>query len=130
MSDPFPFQQRVTEHLLAGRNVILQAPTGAGKTRAAITPFIYAWRYNDHKAIPSKCIYSVPMRVLATQFHHEYKATFDSFSRRWGWDGQREPQVKIQTGENSKDPSFAGDLIFATIEIGRASCRERVSIDV
>ncbi len=116
MPDLFPFQQRVADYLLGGRNVILQAPTGAGKTRAAITPFIHAWRYGQHEAIPPKCIYSVPMRVLATQFHHEYKAAFDSFSRRWGWDGRREPQVKIQTGENSKDPSFAGDLIFATID--------------
>ena len=35
-----PFQKKVWEHLHAGRSVILQAPTGAGKTRAALDPFL------------------------------------------------------------------------------------------
>jgi len=32
---PYPYQQRTIEVLLKGRPVVLQAPTGAGKTRAA-----------------------------------------------------------------------------------------------
>ncbi len=32
---PYPFQRRVADLLLSGQNVILQAPTGAGKTFAA-----------------------------------------------------------------------------------------------
>ena len=35
----FPFQQRTFEFLSQGRSVILQAPTGAGKTLAALHPF-------------------------------------------------------------------------------------------
>ncbi|MBN2007628.1 MAG: CRISPR-associated helicase Cas3' [Anaerolineae bacterium] len=112
----FSFQQRVADSILAGRNVILQAPTGAGKTRAALTPFIHAWRYGDHRAVPTKCLYAVPMRVLADQFHEAYKESFDSFTRRWGWDGRRKPRVTLQTGEQSQDPRLEGDLIFATID--------------
>ena len=37
---PFAFQRKVAQHLLNGRNVILQAPTGAGKTKAALFPFL------------------------------------------------------------------------------------------
>ncbi len=36
---PWPYQQRVSDLVMAGKNVILQAPTGAGKTRAALEPF-------------------------------------------------------------------------------------------
>ena len=39
---PYSFQRRVAELLLDGRNVILQAPTGAGKTLAAMLPFLDA----------------------------------------------------------------------------------------
>ena len=39
---PFAFQRKVAQHLLNGRNVILQAPTGAGKTKAALFPFLLA----------------------------------------------------------------------------------------
>ncbi|MBK8933534.1 MAG: DEAD/DEAH box helicase [Chloroflexi bacterium] len=40
MSKPYVYQQQVQEALLQGQNIILQAPTGAGKTRAALTPFL------------------------------------------------------------------------------------------
>ena len=39
---PFAFQRKVAQHLLSGCNVILQAPTGAGKTKAALFPFLLA----------------------------------------------------------------------------------------
>ena len=54
-----------------GQSVILQAPTGAGKTRAALYPFFRAWE--EDRDFPRKCIYSVPLRVLADQFVKEYE---------------------------------------------------------
>ena len=44
--NPYPYQKLVAERLLEGKSVILQAPTGAGKTRAALLPFIHAWQQN------------------------------------------------------------------------------------
>jgi CRISPR-associated endonuclease/helicase Cas3 len=36
---PYEYQVKVAELLLAGKNVILSVPTGAGKTWASVIPF-------------------------------------------------------------------------------------------
>ena len=67
-----PFQERVSSHILAGRNVVLQAPTGSGKTRAALDPFLAALAEPGHHDLPNTCRYAVPLRTLANQFYSEY----------------------------------------------------------
>ena len=110
----YPYQQRVKSLIQSGRSVILQAPTGAGKTRAALAPFIEAFFQLPPERFPKQAIYSVPMRVLATQFTEEYS---DLAARHQRLYLERKPiQVKIQTGERPEDPTFMGDLIFATID--------------
>jgi CRISPR-associated endonuclease/helicase Cas3 len=64
----YEYQKRVAEHVEAGRSVILQAPTGAGKTIAALWPFLNHFGREEANLLPRKCIYSVPMRCLANQF--------------------------------------------------------------
>lgn len=108
----YPYQQRVKDLVQQGRSVILQAPTGAGKTRAALAPFIEAFFDFQPDEFPKKCLYSVPMRVLANQFNHEYRELAASYLRRH----KKELRVKIQTGEFSEDPKLEGDLIFSTID--------------
>ncbi|GAB4581203.1 MAG: CRISPR-associated helicase/endonuclease Cas3 [Anaerolineales bacterium] len=109
---PYPYQERVAQALLAGKSIILQAPTGAGKTRAALWPFLHAQREEVTLPFPAQCIYSVPMRVLATQFFKEYRDISESFSRRF-----RQPiNVSLQTGETPDDPELTADLIFATLD--------------
>lgn len=110
----YPYQERVAEHVLSGRSVILQAPTGAGKTVAALLPFLHARRHLDSASFPRKCIYSVPMRVLANQFNEDYFKLTQSYERRLR--PMQELSVKIQTGEHPDDPRLLGDLIFATID--------------
>ena len=107
---PYPFQQRVSELVLGGKNVILQAPTGSGKTAAALHPFLEAWRKPDEGTLPKKCIYAVPMRVLANQFLDEYAK-----APTW-YDADRYPRAAIQTGERPEDDTLKSDLIFATID--------------
>src|SRR5229473_3076861 len=65
-----PFQSRVFDLVQQGKGVILQAPTGAGKTRAALAPFVDNLARQGNK-LPLTCRYAVPMRVLANQFHRE-----------------------------------------------------------
>lgn len=104
----YPYQEQVYDLLMTGTPVILQAPTGAGKTRAALYPFLRSWECDE--AFPRKCIYAVPMRVLATQFYEEYHRLVDEYHFR------NAPTVTIQTGESRRDGELTGDLIFATID--------------
>lgn len=109
---PYPFQKRVADTLLNEKSVVLQAPTGAGKTRASLLPFMHAQRPETSIKFPAQCIYSVPRRVLANQFFAEYHQISDSFGRRF-----RSPlEVRLQTGEFPDDPKLEGDLIFATLD--------------
>jgi len=108
----YPYQQRVKELIQAGKSVILQAPTGAGKTRAALSPFIENFFDHADGSTPRRCIYSVPMRVLANQFEAEWRELAETYRRKYN----REINVKIQTGEHSEDKNFEGDLIFCTID--------------
>ena len=109
---PYPYQTHVAELLLSGRSVVLQAPTGAGKTTAALLPFLHAWREDSNEHFPGKCVYVVPMRVLAHQFVDEYKDRARSFGRRF----RGHLNVQIQTGDQQDDRRFEGDLIFCTID--------------
>jgi CRISPR-associated endonuclease/helicase Cas3 len=108
-------QERVSELMSKGKNVILQSPPGSGKTRAAIYPFLKALdtQSNLHTHFPQKCIYSVPMRVLARQFFVEYEKCAGEYERKYGLPPV---SVKIQTGEQPNDRFLQGDLIFATID--------------
>ena len=111
---PYPHQERVANLMLSGKNIILQAPTGAGKTRAAMMPFLESFHPDSGAggALPPKCIYSVPMRVLAKQFHHEFDKTVKEYSLKIA----RDISVAIQTGDEQRDRQFASNLIFATID--------------
>lgn len=107
----YPYQERIDELLRAGRSVILQAPTGAGKTRAALFPFLDGWR-NSPSAFPRQCIYAVPMRVLANQFEVEYRAVVADYANRFGLLSK----VSIQTGARPEDRRLEADLVFTTID--------------
>lgn len=105
-----PYQQRVRDLVRAGKRVLLQAPTGAGKTLAALAPFIEAQADEQPELFPYKCLYAVPMRVLANQFTVEW----NNWKIRRGL--QRRLNISIQTGEQPDDPKLEADLVFCTID--------------
>ena len=129
MSGMYPYQERVYNALMTGRNVILQAPTGAGKTRAALYPYLENLarfaedNYPAQAPLPLTCRYTVPMRVLATQFEREYRGyipklderhatrLMDRYVRQLGL-----TLPAIQTGETQEDPRFESPLTFCTID--------------
>src|SRR5690348_2014281 len=106
---PRPFQKRVYELISQGKNVILQAPTGAGKTDAALFPFIQNLEQSEN-ALSHTCIYATPMRVLATQFYEKYRPRVRRLGKERAIDFvkryehlEKEP-VSLQTGEQPDDP--------------------------
>ena len=64
---PFDYQLEVARLLFDGRNVVLRAPTGAGKTWAVLAPFFS----DDWRARPARLIYALPLRTLANGIYRE-----------------------------------------------------------
>ncbi|RLB82198.1 MAG: hypothetical protein DRH17_06620 [Deltaproteobacteria bacterium] len=121
--EPYPYQERVAEHLFSGRNVILSAPTGAGKTWAALLPFLYSKKIGE--SLFDRLIFALPLRTLATTL---FKDTVTACQMAFGQDTvvtvgkDRDYQetahlyITIQTGEQQDDPFFEGDIVFTTID--------------
>lgn len=100
---PYAFQERVARLLLDRRSVILQAPTGSGKTKAALFPYLVA-RARD-RDFPRRLLYCVPMRVLARSFYEDLRGH-----------GRLNLDARLQTGEQQGDRRLEGDIVFATID--------------
>ncbi len=90
---PDAWQAEAIRGLAAGDDVIVQAPTGAGKT------FIFEQFFQQRRG-PGQAIYTVPTRALAND-------KFAEWTRR-GW------RVGITTGDLIHDP--AAPLVVATLE--------------
>jgi CRISPR-associated endonuclease/helicase Cas3 len=116
--EPYNYQLAVARLLFEGRNVILEAPTGAGKTWAALVPFFCDGWTNR----PARVIYALPLRTLAQGVYREaselacaagacmYDGTGD------GHQGSA-PLVTLQTGEQPDDPFFdRGQIIVTTYD--------------
>src|SRR3989440_12918389 len=99
---PRPFQLEVLKLIAQRKNIILQAPTGAGKTDAALVPFIQNLESDDDK-LPYTCIYATPMRVLSTQFLAKYGERMSRLDKQHGtklvepYEKLGLPPVSIQT---------------------------------
>ncbi|UOF90619.1 CRISPR-associated helicase Cas3' [Fodinisporobacter ferrooxydans] len=101
---PYDFQLRVAELLLKGRNVVLTAPTGSGKTMTALFPFLYARR--KELSFADRLIYALPLRTLASSLYESTKSVISRF----------ELTSTIQMGNQPNDSFFEGDVIFTTID--------------
>ncbi len=101
----YDFQIEVAQHLLEGRSVVLQAPTGAGKTFTALFPFLFALFQNLEPAkFPRKLIYSVERRILVNNFEAEVK------------NRNLAVETGVLTGERSEEPEMLKPLLFTTID--------------
>jgi CRISPR-associated endonuclease/helicase Cas3 len=113
---PYGYQLEVARHLFDGRNVVLRAPTGAGKTMAVLVPFLFeGWPRR-----PSRLIYALPLRTLAQGVYHEALDAARKLGKPVGpIIGERgretvSPFVTLQTGEQPDDPFFERGRIIVT----------------
>jgi superfamily II DNA/RNA helicase len=97
---PDLWQQQAVAALRAGQDVVVHAPTGAGKTY--IFELLYA-------SLKGQAVFTVPTRALANDKFAEWRAT--------GWD------VGICTGDVSERPGAR--VIVATLETQRGNFLRR-----
>jgi superfamily II RNA helicase len=93
-----PFQVRAIEAVRAGRNVLVGAPTGAGKTLVA--------EYALHDALTRgrRCIYTAPIKTLSNQKYRDFR-------EEGGLD------VGLMTGDVTLQPT--AQILIMTTEILR-----------
>lgn len=113
---PYPYQVRVARELIAGKHVVVRAPTGAGKTWAVLAPFLGdVW-----PGRPAKLIYALPLRTLAQGIYRQARDA----AEKCGHPVEPEvdargreivpPYVTLQTGEQPDDPFFDRGTIIVT----------------
>ncbi len=121
----YPFQEKVAHSLLSSpSNVILRAPTGAGKTWATLLPFLWAREKGDR--LVDRVLYALPLRSLASQLYtstvkgcqqagFRVRTIYDAVGTAQA-DDVESLVVTLQTGEQQDDPFFQGDIVFTTID--------------
>jgi CRISPR-associated endonuclease/helicase Cas3 len=86
-------------------NVMLRAPTGAGKTIAVVGPFLFS----RERIGAARLIYALPLRSLAQGIYREAQGICQRLDTGC--------QVTMQTGEQPDDPFFTrGDIIVTTYD--------------
>jgi len=116
---PYEYQKRVANRILKGKNILLSAPTGAGKTWAVLLPFLFSWKKGY--PIVDRLIYVLPLRSLATSLYNETVMSCSSIFKVKKKPEERNGEVDeivitIQTGEQKDDSFFEGDIIFTTVD--------------
>ena len=115
---PFKYQTAVCQGISERKNIILRAPTGAGKTLAVLIPFLYAV-HSNWEARPSRLIYALPLRTLVQGIYREARevTTKMGLPLEARMEAGREvlpPFVTVQTGEQPDDRFFDRGRVIVT----------------
>lgn len=103
---PSEHQLKTWSHLSRGERVILQAPTGSGKTEAAVLPYLAC----HGQELPSRLLYTLPLRSVTGQVCErivEYSQVLPT---------EQSLAVRVQHGERPESALFAADAVVATID--------------
>jgi CRISPR-associated endonuclease/helicase Cas3 len=117
---PHPYQERIQETLCTGQSLILRVPTGAGKTWAAVAPFLYSLTNGDRFA--DRLLYALPLRSLASSLHASVYSRMEKvFGKVNAVANSREHSGEhyyctLQMGGQKDDVFFRGDVVFTTID--------------
>ena len=108
IATPYVHQIKMWEMVEKGRYpLLLKAPTGSGKTEAAIAPFL-AQFVEDRFLIAPRLIYVLPMRILVDSIAHRIKKYASKVSK--------DILVEVQHGGSPNDPFFIADIVVTTLD--------------
>jgi CRISPR-associated endonuclease/helicase Cas3 len=121
---PYPYQVTLAKELIFGKSLILRAPTGSGKTWAAVAPFIYSRLIRNKFA--DRLIYTLPLKALASNLHdstQEKLRNVPELTERGSGKAKNRKYrpddpfyLGLQMGGQQDDPFFEGDITFTTID--------------
>ena len=130
--DPYPFQQRLADE---GLPELLRVPTGAGKSVAAVLPWL--WRRREHPDLavraetPRRLVVALPLRTLVDQFADDV----ESWLVRLGVDeevglhvllgGRRDDEWRTQPERDSVVLGSIDMLLSRALNRGYAASRFR-----
>src|SRR5947209_6039774 len=75
-SKPTPAQRKAWPILLSGGSLLLSAPTGSGKTWAALIPLVQRWLAAPRRQRRLRCIYIAPLRALCNDLYFRIGEAF------------------------------------------------------
>ena len=109
--DVFPFQQEVWNAFLSGKNGLLNAPTGSGKTFALFMPNLIKWidehpdSYQEKEKNGLKVLWITPLRALAKDIQKALQNSVDEMGIPWEI-GRRTGDVSqsVKQKQNRKMP--------------------------
>lgn len=96
------FQRKAYRYLKNGRSVLIVAPTGLGKTRAALSPFTNST--NKDRLLVSRLLYNLPLRALS-------QSIVDEFGKLSS--GER---MVIHHGEEPESEIFSEHAVVTTVD--------------
>jgi ATP-dependent Lhr-like helicase len=79
----FPFQKACLEHYLAGKNGVLNAPTGSGKTFAIGLPFLIQDKLRGDYKKGLKVLWITPLRALSVDITNALQEAADELETGW-----------------------------------------------
>lgn len=118
---PYGYQEEFADHLFQSRSVILRAPTGSGKTWAAVAPFLY--QRLERRQNADRLLYVLPLRSLASGLYQstierlrKFSICYETCARNRRYSPDEPLYVTLQMGGQQDDPFFEGDVIFTTVD--------------
>ncbi len=97
LGQPTDIQQKAWPHIIAGRNVLITAPTGSGKTLTAFMWAIHQLISGDWEPGRTHVLYVSPLKALNTDIQRNLLQPLAALEQRFSDKGKIFPKIRVQT---------------------------------